>query len=122
MLEHLPEDYERAFTRLREQADKTFVRRLRDRDSEVTVLAEDLITAAQRGLADAHKAVAHTAELIAARDFRHSGWVLAGNSAGQPVRSATAVAPGDELTLHFHDGRADAAVITTHTDEGDPSV
>ena len=116
------DDYERAFSRLREQADKTFARRLRDRDREVTTLAEDLTAGARRRLADTEKALDHVVELIAARDFRRSGWLLAADAAGEPVRSATHVAPGDELTLRFHDGRADVAVTTIQTDEGDQSV
>jgi exodeoxyribonuclease VII large subunit len=115
-------DYQKAFIRLREQVDKTFVRYLREHDREVTALSENLAQGARRRLAEAQRAVQHVVELIAARDFRRSGWVLAGDAAGQPVRSAADVAPGDELKLHFHDGRADAAITTIETDEGDTNV
>jgi exonuclease VII large subunit len=115
------QDYERAFNRVREQADKAFARRLREYDANVTALGHNLAARARRRLAAARTALGHVVELIAARDFRRSGWVLAGDAIGQPVRSAADVAPGDGLTLHFHDGRADAAVTTIHT-EGDQSV
>lgn len=113
------EDFDRAFNRMREQADSTFARRLREHDRAVVEAAAYLATSAQRRLTDAQKALGHVVELIAAKDFRRSGWVLAGDHDGRPVRSAGAVEPGAELTLHFHDGVADAAVTHVHPQEGE---
>lgn len=110
------QDYQQAFNRMREQADKTFARRLRERDRVLTELAGNLGAGARRRLADAHTALAHIFELVAARDFRRLGWVLASDRDGQPVRSVADVASGDALTLKFHDGRADASVTSIHNE------
>lgn len=113
------EDYERAFNRMREQADRTFTRRLRDHDRDVVDAGAGLASTARRRLLDAERVLGHVVELIAAKDFRRSGWLLAGDSDGRPVRSVAEVTPGSELTLHFHDGVADAAVTHVHPQEGD---
>jgi exodeoxyribonuclease VII large subunit len=113
------EDFERAFTRMREQVDRTFSRQLREHDRDVAEVARDLGAAARRRLSDAQRSLGHVIELIAAKDFRRSGWVLAGDADGRPVRSVAGVAAGTELQLHFHDGTADAAVTHVHEQEGD---
>ena len=113
------EDYGRAFDRMRQEADRVFARRLRDRDRDVSEAAADLAASARQRLTAAQQALSHTAELVAAKDFRRSGWVLAGDASGRPVRSVQKVSPGTELGLHFHDGVADAAVINVHHQEGE---
>lgn len=106
------EDFGRAFARLREQADRTLARRLRDHDRNLVGAARDLATTTHRRGADVGRTLDHIVELIAARDFRLSGWVLAGDTAGRPIRSALDLTAGDALSLHFHDGHAAAAVTT----------
>ena len=62
-----------------------------------------------RQLDDAARDVVHLAELVAARDFRRRGWLLA-TKAGEPVRSAAELHSGDPLHLQLHDGSAEAVV------------
>jgi exodeoxyribonuclease VII large subunit len=52
----------------------------------------------------------HLIAVIRARDFRERGWMLGATAGGDPVRSAAALAPGDRLELHLHDGSAAATV------------
>jgi exonuclease VII large subunit len=106
------EDFERAFSRLRDQADRTFARRLRDHD--------ELATVAQRRMSAAQTLLGHTVDLIEAKDYCRSGWLLAGDREGRPVRSAATASPGTELTLHFHDGVIGAAVTHVEPQEGEP--
>jgi exodeoxyribonuclease VII large subunit len=54
--------------------------------------------------------VRHLIAVVRARDFRERGWMLGATAGGEPVRSASGVAPGDRLELHLHDGRAAARV------------
>ena len=61
----------------------------------------------------------HALELIWARDFRRFGWVLAGDHAGNPIRSARQLALGDSLLLRFHDGRAASTVTSVEHEEAD---
>jgi exodeoxyribonuclease VII large subunit len=110
--------FERAFTRLREQADKAFARRLRDRVRDLDATVIELAVRLRRRTDEAGTKLGHIVELIAAHDFRCTGWVLVGDAAGQPVRSTTELATGEVLTLNFHDGRANAAVTDIHQNEG----
>jgi exonuclease VII large subunit len=110
--------FERAFSRLREQANHTFMRRLREHDRALAETGSAAAAAVHRRHADSGRQLAHVVELIAAKDFRTSGWLLAGDTEGRPVRSIAGVKPGQDLRLHFHDGVADAAVRHVHK-EGD---
>jgi len=112
-------DYERALTRLRREADRTFTRRLREHQRELATAGQALTSAARRVLADATTRLAHVVELIAAKDFRRAGWVLVGDASGRPVHSVADIAAGDELHLHFHDGVADAAITNVSPEKGD---
>ena len=85
-------DYGRALQRLGREAAAGIGRRLRD---------------ARR---DAH----HLAEVIAARDMRPRGWLLAAARDGSPIRRAAEVREGAALHLHFEDGRIEA---TAHAKE-----
>jgi exodeoxyribonuclease VII large subunit len=116
------QDFERAFHRMREHADRTFARRLREHDRDVADAAAELATTARRRLTDAQTALGHVVELIAAKDLRRSGWLLAGDRDGRAVGSIAGVVPGAELTLRFHDGVADAAVTHVHQQEGEGHV
>ena len=113
------QDFERAFSRMREHADRTFSRRLGEHNRDVVDAARDLGAGARRRLGDAQRSLGHVIELIAAKDFRRSGWVLAGDVDGRPMRSVAGVGQGTELRLHFHDGTADAAVTHVHQQEGE---
>lgn len=113
------EDFARAFTRLRQQADRSFARRLGDHDRNLVGATRDLTTATNRRAADAGRMVDHIVELIVAKDFRRSGWVLAGDSAGRPIRSARRLAAGQAVSLHFHDGHAGAAVTNVDLEGGE---
>jgi exodeoxyribonuclease VII large subunit len=88
---------------------------LSEQDEQLAELLISLTAGARRSITAADTQLAHVAELIAARDFRRLGWVLAGDGNGNPIRSAGALTPGAELTLDFHDGRATAAVTTIST-------
>jgi exonuclease VII large subunit len=113
------EDYRRAFARMREQASRTFTRRIGERDREVAEIAARLSTGVRRVLSEARQALGHALELIDAKDFRRSGWVLAADAAGRPARSVGKLAVGEALHLHFHDGVADAAVTNIHPQQGE---
>ena len=83
-------DFARAFTRLRQQADRSFARRLGEHDRNLVDTRRDLANATNRRATAAGRMVDHVVELIAAKDFRRSGWVLAGDAGGHPLRSARA--------------------------------
>jgi exonuclease VII large subunit len=69
-----------------------------------------------RRIDDARRRVAHQAEIVAARDFRRHGWLLASRG-GQPVRSASDLAEGDVVELHLHDGLARAVIDQIHEEQ-----
>jgi hypothetical protein len=61
----------------------------------------------------------HTTQLIEAKDFRRSGWVLVADDTGRSTRSVTELAVGTGVHLHFHDGVTDAAVTAIHPRSGE---
>jgi exodeoxyribonuclease VII large subunit len=65
----------------------------------------------------AARELTHRRELIAARDFRHRGWLLA-TSEGRSVRSVAELDTGAPLELHLHDGSLEARVERIHPDLG----
>jgi exonuclease VII large subunit len=81
-------------------------------------LGERLGDRARGRLDGAHRDAAHTAALIAARDFRRRGWLLASTSAGATVRSAFELRAGERIDLQLHDGRADAVVANVDPEIG----
>jgi exodeoxyribonuclease VII large subunit len=115
-------DYGRAFARLDEQANRAFERRIRERDREVAGAAAEMSALARRRFERTQRSLAHVIELVEAKDFRRSGWVLTGGLDGRPVRSVAELVTGPGLTLHFHDGVADAAVTRVHLSEGEGHV
>jgi exodeoxyribonuclease VII large subunit len=62
-----------------------------------------------RRIDDARRRVTHQADVVAARDFRRRGWLLA-SSRGQLVRSASDLANGDVVELRLYDGAATAVI------------
>jgi len=87
--------------------------------SEEESEADRLEAGARARLADANRTIAHLAALIAARDFRRRGWLLASKN-GSPVRSATSLRHGDRLELQLHDGSTEAVVEQVQRHEGAP--
>jgi exodeoxyribonuclease VII large subunit len=69
-----------------------------------------------RRIDDARRSVAHQAEVVAARDFRRHGWLLASRD-GRPLRSASELAEGDAVELHLHDGGATAVIEQIQEEE-----
>jgi exonuclease VII large subunit len=74
------------------------------------------VIGAARRLRDAERDAHHAAAIVAARDMRSSGWLLAETDDGAPLRRAAEVAEGDRLRLHFADGRVDAIAEGTEAE------
>jgi exodeoxyribonuclease VII large subunit len=72
---------------------------------------------AHRRLGDAGRELAHRLQLIAARDFRPRGWLLASHPDGAPVRSAAELRAGAAIDLSLHDGHARVLVEHTTTEK-----
>jgi exodeoxyribonuclease VII large subunit len=68
----------------------------------------------RRRLDAAHRDTRHEAELIAARDFRPRGWVLASTAEGRRAGTAADLHAGQLLHLQLHDGRARVRVEQIH--------
>ncbi len=101
-------DYGRALPRLRGEIRDAVLRRLAE--PRVGEAGERAVEGAARRLAGARRELGHAAALLAASDPRRRGWVLPTDAAGAVVRSVRALAPGDHVTLSFHDGVADTVV------------
>ncbi len=80
----------------------------RDYGRALARLGREAVAGIQRRLRDAQRDARHLAEVIAARDMRPRGWVLAARSDGGPLRSATDAPPGTDFHLDFADGRVEA--------------
>jgi exodeoxyribonuclease VII large subunit len=102
-------DYGRAFARLmrdvRAGCDRRAVRGRELLEHQGELLAD----CARRRLQNARGNTAHTAALVAARDFRRRGWLLA-SVAGAAVRSTADLQVGQCVDLELHDGRAQAII------------
>ncbi len=85
----------------------------RDYGRALARLGREAAAGAHRRLRDARRDAGHAAELVAARDMRDGGWLLAALPGGTPLRRAADVAPGAALHLHFTDGRVDATAAPT---------
>jgi exodeoxyribonuclease VII large subunit len=80
---------------------------------DIHELAKRVHQGTRRRLDHARRDTTHRAQLIAARDFRAHGWLLAGKVDGTPVRSAADLTEGTRIHLHLHDG--DAQAVVEHT-------
>jgi exodeoxyribonuclease VII large subunit len=113
-LEDHERDYGRALARLGREAAAAVARALareRERLERVAGVAGER---ARRRLADAQRDARLAAAVVAGKDFRRLGWVLAGRAGdGAPVRGAAELRPGERVRLAFSDGRAEAVVDTT---------
>ncbi len=111
--------YASAITRRGEESTRSITVRLeeqaRDLDGMDVAMTREVRAETQRRQVQFE----HALELIWARDFRRSGWVLAGDPAGNPIRSVRQLAPGDPLLLAFHDGRAVSAVTSVEPEEAE---
>ena len=120
-LEDHGRDYSRAtariFSQSRSGAERGFQRAQERVEHERALSAER----AGRRIAAAGRDLRHAGEVIAARDFRRRGWVLAGRPDGAPVRSAADLRPGHRIGLELHDGLADAVVDTVNPGQGSDS-
>ncbi len=110
-------NYSRAVGRLMAEA-LTGIERADRRQRELLAHTAERLQAGTSGrVAAAERDLGHIAALIAARDFRRRGWLLAGQ-AGRPVRSAADLTAGGRLELLLHDGTATASVEQVHVHEG----
>lgn len=102
-------DYSRAIARFMSETLLGLDRR-EARQRELIARETQLLSdGADSRLGAAKRDVMHLAEVIAARDFRRRGWLLASKD-GAPVRSAAELRSGDRLDLQLNDGSASAVV------------
>ncbi len=83
---------------------------------------EDLIRSGERLHPIADRVVTHERRrvdalvaVLQAKDFRRNGWTVATSLEGEPIKSVTQLAVGQELTLHLADGKA--RVITNKSEK-----
>jgi exodeoxyribonuclease VII large subunit len=110
-------DYGHALARLCRESARAARRGLHDRADALRRDADVVVQRAQLHLGDAERALRHACDVIAARDFRPRGWLLATRPDGRSIAAASAVAPGARLRLHFGDGQVGAAVETIELQE-----
>lgn len=110
-------DYSRALARLTREARAGLDRRQARAIEQLQRDAALLIERSRRRLEDARRDTSHQAQVIAARDFRPRGWLLAGNADGRPARSVADLKPDARIDLHLHDGHAQAVVDHTTPDD-----
>ena len=103
----------------RTQADALAAIRRRDAQhtSAIASISATIAGAPAKTLAAASTAVAHTGQLIAARDFRRHGWML-GAIGDRPVRSVADLAGDEPVSLTLHDG---AAVVRVDSIQSNPT-
>jgi exodeoxyribonuclease VII large subunit len=106
-------DYRRATERLMREAKTGFERRQARVREYMLRDGQSLAERVNRRAEDARRRVAHQAEVVAARDFRRQGWLLASRG-GQPVRSVTDLAEGQVVELLLQDGRATTVIEQIH--------
>ncbi len=109
--------YASAVLRRGEEAARSTNRRLELRARGLADTEDALAQGVRRRAGESRTSLEHVLEVIAARDFRRSGWVLAGDAAGNPVRSTRQLVLGQSLSLRFHDGRAASTVTSVEHEE-----
>jgi exodeoxyribonuclease VII large subunit len=109
-------DYRRATETLMQEARIGYDRRQARVREYLLRDGRSLTELMNRRIDDARRSVAHRAEVVAARDFRRHGWLLA-SSSGQPVRSASDLTAGDVVELHLHDGLATTVIEQIHEEQ-----
>jgi exonuclease VII large subunit len=103
-------DYRRAVDRLISGIQTAALRRFRDELEQVVRAGRLVYERVVRRVEGAEREHRHVAALIAARDFRQRGFVLATDMEGRVVPSVAGLGVGTRLNLNFRDGRAEAAV------------
>lgn len=103
-------DYRRAIDRLVTAVETAVLRRLEDELERVVRASQLAWERIARRVEGAEREFQHVKALIAARDFRQRGFVLATDAAGLPVPSVAGLEVGARLTLNFRDGQVEAAV------------
>lgn len=109
--------HDRLLARFQAEARAGVARRLRSAHERLAREAERARELAFARLRDAERDLCHESSVIAARDFRPRGWLLASHADGRPVRSACELAPGEGLELRLHDGHARATVFEVDRDQ-----
>jgi exodeoxyribonuclease VII large subunit len=103
-------DYRRAIDRLVVAVKAAAMRRFGDELERIARVAQIARERVSRRVEGAEQELRHVGALIAARDFRRHGFVLATDAAGRPVPSVAGLEVGARLNLSFRDGRVEAAV------------
>ncbi|HEY1458066.1 MAG TPA: exodeoxyribonuclease VII large subunit [Solirubrobacteraceae bacterium] len=110
-------DYSRAFDRLANDGARDVHRRANAETRALHSHSQALPVAAERLLGRARERVTHLSALVAGKDFRRRGWVLATDSQGNGVSSVTDLEVGSALELQFADGQAAARIDRIRTSE-----
>jgi len=120
----LTREHQRELKRLTADARAALGRRLERADELLARERERMAQDARRRLDQAARDVGQRAALIAARDFRSRGWLLASLGDGTPLSTVGQLARGAQLQLHLRDGRADARIeqVTDTDTEGRPQA
>jgi exodeoxyribonuclease VII large subunit len=82
---------------------------------DLALSSERLGPIADRVVANEGRRVDALVAVLQAKDFRRNGWTVATGLEGEPIKSVTQLAVGQELTLHLADGKA--RVITNESDK-----
>ncbi|HEY7630704.1 MAG TPA: exodeoxyribonuclease VII large subunit [Thermoleophilaceae bacterium] len=82
----------------------------RDYGHAFTRLVREILAGAKRRIGDSRRDIEHRAAVVAARDFRRRGWIVATGEGDDPVSDLSGLDTGARLRLTFSDGQADAVV------------
>ena len=113
-------DYGHALSRLCRESARAARRALGHHADALQREATALARRAELHLAGAERALRHACDVIAARDFRPRGWLLASTSDGCAVASARSLTPGERMLLHFRDGDVGAVAADIQVQEEPP--
>lgn len=103
-------DYRRAVDRLVATVKAAVLRRFDDELERVVRAGQLAWERTARRVEGAEREFQHVKALIAARDFRERGFVLATDAAGRPVPSVAGLELDARLNLNFRDGQVEASV------------
>jgi exonuclease VII large subunit len=103
-------DYRRALDRLISGIKTAALRNFQDELERVAQAGRVVYERVVRHVEGAERELRHITALIAARDVRQRGFVLATDMEGRVVPSVAGLGVGSRLNLNFHDGQVEAAV------------
>jgi exodeoxyribonuclease VII large subunit len=106
-------DYEHAIRRLLADVGGVLVARPAELQTRLTQAGRLFRERVDHRLAYAEQSAGRLAALIAARDFRRHGYVLATDQSGKPISSVADAPVGARLGLNFRDGEALVSVEKT---------